>query len=408
MVFDRARNICLQSPVLKDKAQCQHFNIKHKDNYVKYISRNADNQHGHYPSAIVIDDFQECETELYDVLKSGTAKLTNSLMITIGTAGHDRESIAYKQYEHAKRVAEGTINDPTFLPYICEVPEDEDWEDESNWHKANPHLGLTVPLDNIRSEYQKAKTSPQYENTFRMLHLNQWRENMSRWLAMDYWPSNNKASDINALKSHVCFGGLDTAAKTDLNALTLIFPNDNGYDVVSHFWVPAWKLAEREKRDNFSYSQYVKSGLIHTFDSDVVEPDQLRKDVADICKLYDVKSIGIDRDMTLMIQMQADGLPIVECPFSPLNISEAALELERLYLKGCFNFYSNPVMRWHLSNAALKTYPTGLVLPHKGSSFGRMDGVSALTMALKGALSEVQKQVARRESYYESAELEVI
>jgi phage terminase large subunit-like protein len=61
------------------------------------------------------------------------------LLLSIGTAGSDRLSIAFELYEHSKQVLATPSLDPSFFACIKEVPEGLDWADEANWKLANRH-----------------------------------------------------------------------------------------------------------------------------------------------------------------------------------------------------------------------------------------------------------------------------
>ena len=56
----------------------------------------------------------------------------------------------------------------------CGAGQDEDWTDEAVWHKVNPSLGVTVPIEKVWVACEQAKQSPAEENTFSQLRLNQW------------------------------------------------------------------------------------------------------------------------------------------------------------------------------------------------------------------------------------------
>lgn len=254
IIFDRCKAICEQVDAFKAVTTRQTWEIFYKDCKIQYLPANSENQHGHIPAMVVIDDFQEVSEELYNVLRSGTVKRSNSLLVTIGTGGYSRDCIAYKRYEYAKRVASGDIKDEQMLVVINELPEGADWEDESNWHIANPHIGLTISIEKMRREYRNAKENPAYEDTFRALFLCEWTNRVKRWLDMMRWPANNIAkpgepattADLKGLK---CWGGLDTASKIDLDSLVLVFPQpDSRWAVQSFFWVPKWNLHERQRK----------------------------------------------------------------------------------------------------------------------------------------------------------------
>lgn len=37
---------------------------------------------------------------------------------------------------------------------------EDDWTDEKVWHRANPFLGITVPIEKVRQACESAKQNP--------------------------------------------------------------------------------------------------------------------------------------------------------------------------------------------------------------------------------------------------------
>ena len=53
---------------------------------------------------------------------------------------------------------------------------------EDTWFKANPSLGITVPVEKVRDACNSARQNPAEENTFRQMRLNQWVKQFVRWM----------------------------------------------------------------------------------------------------------------------------------------------------------------------------------------------------------------------------------
>jgi phage terminase large subunit-like protein len=48
-------------------------------------------------------------------------------------------------YEYAKRIADGTVVDDSFLPILLQADADADWRDEQIWRDTNPDLAHGYP-----------------------------------------------------------------------------------------------------------------------------------------------------------------------------------------------------------------------------------------------------------------------
>lgn len=216
------------------------------------ISAESYSKHGFSSSRILFDELHAQPTrELWDVLASSTGGRDQPLLIAISTAGHDRHSILWELYQHAKRVQLDPSIDPTFLSVIYEAPIDADWRDEAVWKKANPALGDFRSLEEMRVACKRAQEIPAQEAAFRRLYLNQWTEASVTWLALHAWDACQVQIDRAALHKRRCYVGLDLSTTTDLTAVVAVFPDadGSGFTVLPQFFCPADRIPMRVTRD---------------------------------------------------------------------------------------------------------------------------------------------------------------
>ena len=85
---------------------------------------------------------------------------------------------------------EGTIPTETsdsWFVYIATLDDGDDWTDPTVWIKANPSLNVTVKQDDLKRQIDEAREMPAQQNAIRRLRLNQWTEQVTRWLDMAVW-----------------------------------------------------------------------------------------------------------------------------------------------------------------------------------------------------------------------------
>lgn len=102
----------------------------------------------------------------------------NRLLVSITTAGWDRESICYEQHEYAQKILDGVIEDASFFPLIYGAREDEDWTDPKVWQKANPSFGITINPATFAEECKEAQEKPspsKHVQTLQAKHLDKFR-----------------------------------------------------------------------------------------------------------------------------------------------------------------------------------------------------------------------------------------
>jgi phage terminase large subunit-like protein len=217
--------------------------------------------------------------------------------------------------------------------------------------------------------------------------LNQWTEQADRWIDLGIWDEGNHPVDIEALRGRRCFGGLDLSSTTDLSAFVLLFPptdEDEWWRVVCRFWIPADNMRRRVQKDRVPYDQWVSQGLIQATDGNVIDYDFLRQSIHEDAEQFQIAETAFDRwnATQLITQLGSDGLTMI--PFGQGFASMAAptRELEKLIVGRQLAHGGNPVLRWMVSNVAIKQDPAGNLKPDKSKSADRIDGVVALVMAL--------------------------
>lgn len=330
--------------------------------------------------------------DLYDVIETSMAAREQPLLIIFTTAGWDRNSFCYEMHSHALRVLENPEEDEEFLPVLYGATLQDDWEDPAVWAKANPSYGVTVNPSYLESQAKKARRSVAYENSFKRLHLNIWTEAAVRWLPMDKYDACNEPVDVAALLGKPCYGGLDLASTTDVAALALLFPDTlsagKGYRVLLFLWIPEEGARQRAKRDRAPYLEWQRRRLIELTPGDVIDYEIIRSRVNALAKRFKIQEIAYDpwNATQLALQLQGDGLNLIEFRQGFRSLSEPAKELEALIRSGRLAHGGNPALRWMASNTTVMTDPAGNIKPDKQKSTEKIDGIVAVVMALGRAM----------------------
>ncbi len=144
--------------------------------FFQVLSSDVKSKSGLNVSCVILDEIWTYpNADLARMLTTGSGDAREQpLFIYLTTAGDKLRGYGWDMHQKAKDILSGRRVDDTFLPIIYGLDEGDDWEDEKNWHKANPSLGHTLQIERIREHFQQAKQDPVEEALFKQLRLNMW------------------------------------------------------------------------------------------------------------------------------------------------------------------------------------------------------------------------------------------
>ena len=176
LVFHHARGMVARNPSLAARSktytgQARSIQLSEEEGWSTYRvgTSKPGSLHGANSAAYVIDELHALpDSELVDVLETSTGAREQPLAILISTSDYEREgSPCNAKHDYACKVRDGIIDDSTFLPVVFEASIEDDWTAPEVWRKANPHLGISVKLDQLRAECLRAQQTPAYQNNFK-------------------------------------------------------------------------------------------------------------------------------------------------------------------------------------------------------------------------------------------------
>lgn len=360
-------------------------------NSLQVLSSDGRRLHGHNPSLVVIDEVHtQPNRELYDALTSAFGARREYLTLLISTQGNRKDTLLYQEYEYAKKVRDGIVDDPEYLPIIFEAAPGDDWTDEAVWHKAMPALGDFCNLEFIRSECRKAREVPSEESKFRQLYLNHLVAAAGKWLNRAGWDVCNATTfDPDELAGRECYGGLDMSNTSDLTAFVLVFPREDGtYRVRGWYWIPEGYAVERDAKGHTQYGKWAREGRITLTEGAVIDHDQIRAQILDLAAEYQIREIRVDPFTATQTasKLMAEGLDVKFMRQGTFSMNEPTRYLEVLIATNRVHAGKDPVLDWQMDNAVAESDTQGNVKISKHRSSEKVDAVVALVMALSGAM----------------------
>lgn len=264
------------------------------------------------------------------------------------------------------------------------IPGDDPF-DEAIWPKANPNLGISVNLDFMRQQAEKAKRSPGALAAFLRFRANVPTAVSTRAIDIDEWDHPDNAAEPIIPDGAAVYGGLDLASVQDLTALILVHRGEDGVlNVECRFWCPEQGIEHRSRVDGVPYADWVRDGYLIATPGNVTDYDFVREEAKAIAERLDVEEIGYDRwnASQLVTDLQADGATLVAVSQTHAGLSAGWRELEKAILEHKLRHGGHPILRWMAGNVEVETDAAGNQKPSKARSSERIDGIVALNMAV--------------------------
>lgn len=449
ILFAAAKAMVEASPALTRRLQVYQNHIERKDDgsaFFKVLSADAATKHGPNIHCLIIDELHaQPDRDLFETLTRGVIARRQPLILLITTAGDDDESICAEEYEYAKRVLSGTIQDEQHLPVIFEADPKADWADPAVIARVNPAIGTTIELETLLASALAATNEPRKRNAHLRYHLNIWTNQATAWIPIEWWdacaalmPSDDE------LRQYPCANATDMAQKIDLAANVTAFrlpledddrPRDTDQtielvtkattidphtgreveteDVIKRrvsldyrvallpaFWMPEQTIVERAKQDGVRYDLWAEQtlngqALLFPVDGAILGAEPIVRYIggADgknglVKRFPKLKGAefaydpAFATDIALALR-DGFGLTTVEVRQSYQQLSEACQVFEALVKAKRIIHGGHRLLRWNLENVAVKTDDAGRIRPVKPKrATKRIDGIVAAIMAV--------------------------
>lgn len=384
------------SPGLHKRIRTYRDNLHVLDTSSKFepLGADADTMDGLNVHGAIVDELHAHKNRnVWDVLETATGSRSQPLILAITTAGFDKHSICREQHDYTEKILDGVVSDDAFFGIIYTIDEDDDYNDETTWIKANPNLGVSVSMDDMRTLAARAAQIPTQLNAFLRLKLNVWTESETRWIKADTWAACSGDYTEDELRGRQCYAGLDLATTTDVAALVLVFPperEDEPYRIIGRYFVPRDNMQSRVERDRVPYDVWHRDGWMIATDGNVIDYRAVMHEVDRLAQLYDIKEAAFDRwgapNFVQQLQELGGDDWVVSFGQGYASMSPASKEFEKLVLSGEIEHRSDPVLSWMVANVVIEQDPAGNIKPSKAKSTEKIDGVVAAIMATDRAL----------------------
>lgn len=355
---------------------------------VKVFSADASVLDGLNVSMGVIDEYHEAkDRKLYDVIKSSMGMRTQPLMVVITTAGFNLESPCYDMYKLGIEVLNGVKDDDTFFPFIFQLDDDDDIDDEDNWVKCQPNLDVTVTRDFMRGELVKMKNDSTAEVGVKTKTFNMWCTSSMVWVKPEVVVANMKDIKLEDYIGYTGVIGVDLGSVNDLTAISLMIPLADKKVFFNWAFLPEETYKTHPNKE--LYDKFIREGSLIITWGNVADYDYVANKIREINEIIPVTDVFYDKwnSTSWAIQMTEMGFNLTEFSQSIGNFNAPTKEFQRLLLTSELDLQKSSNFLWQVSCVSIKEDSSGNQKPVKTSwTTQKIDNVIASLTALGGWL----------------------
>lgn len=399
IIFDESKRMVKKSPQLNNLLTTYTNNISFDEtaSFFRPLASDADNLDGLNVHLALIDELHAHKSsELYDNLDSAKGAREQPIIGVVTTAGLNPQSFCKEKYDQYANVLKGTSEGDDVFIYISEIDEGDDWTDENVWIKANPNLGVSVYIDDMRSMCKTAKEVLTAQNSFKCKKLDMWVSSAVSWVDIDKW----KTSPINITKESLigrrCYIGCDLANRNDIASVVAEFPLENNrFACLHHSFIPEDRIYELSKQHNVSYQAWIDAGYMTATPGSIIDYDFIEAKVYEWAKLYGIVEICLDpwQASQLEIRFIEEGFTVVEVRQGTKTLSEPTKDLGGVIHEQRITHYNDPVLSWAIGNVVVSSDENENIKPNKKLSRFKIDPAAALINAHTRAYTDAENYV---------------
>lgn len=355
------------------------------------LALSAKKSDGFNISVCVADEFASWRGDpgkkMYEVIKSSFGARRQPILLSISTAGYENDGVYDELIKRGTSWLLGSSKETRLLPVFYMIDDPEKWNDINELKKANPNLGVSIPVDYMLEEIAIAEQSLSKKYEFLCKYCNVKQSSAMAWVSADtVRAASCEEITLESLRGCYCVLGVDLSQTTDLTACSIV-ARKNGKDYVhTHFWLPANALETATARDGIPYREYVDRGVLSLSGESYVDYEDVSAWIEKLVTDYEILplKIGYDRysSQYLVKTLKSQGFHTDDV-FQGYNLTQMIYEMEAGMKDGTLLIGNNDLLKAHILNTAIYSdAESRRVKIVKISKYAHIDAVASVLDAL--------------------------
>lgn len=396
IVYEEAKAMVNKSPRLRRQFRAKRDQIVYPKTNSKIEHRASDSEKldGLSTHLGVFDEIHEFKDyKLINVIKNSRGARKQPLIIYITTAGYQLNGPLVDYYDNATDVLNGIVDYERTFYYIAELDSEDDFDKPETWIKANPNIGVSLDLEIMIEDWEKAKRNPGERSDYITKQFNTFvKADEQSFIDVKTLKKNDKVIDLKELEGRTCVGGFDLSDSEDFTSACLEFPLETGeVFVLSHSWIPRSKV--EAGNENIPYEEYERLGLLTIIPGEYVKKEYIYDWFVEKSEKYNIKLITYDpaKAYGLVESLKSYGFETQLVRQGALTLGPAVDDAKELFIDGKVVFNKNRLFRWYVNNVKIEPDRNRNNIPKKQGRYRKIDGFAAFL----NAHTEVMKMMVK-------------
>ena len=329
---------------------------------VKKIAFSAKKSDGFNPSLCICDEIAAWEGDKglrqYEVMKSGMGARLEGLLLSCTTSGYINDSVYDEMVKRSTRFLLGDSKETRLLPFLYMIDDAERWNDINELRKANPNLGVSIPVKFMLEEIAIAEGSLSKKSEFICKYCCLKSSSSLAWLpAKTVEDACGEELNLEDFRNSYAVGGIDLSQTRDLTACTVVIERDGELYVFAKFFLPSEKIDEATQRDGVPYNIYIQRGLLQLSGDNFIDYHDCFNWFKMLVEQYQIYPLvtGYDRySAQYLVQDMTQYGFLMDSVFQGENLYSTIQETEGLLEDRKIHIGDNDLLKIHLLNSAIK------------------------------------------------------
>ncbi len=352
---------------------------------LKVFASDSTKLDGENLSMALIDEYHAAkDNSVYAVLRSSMTSRPNPLMLVISTVGFNLTGPMKKMFDTDVEILHNLKEDDNRYIAIYQMDEGDNWEDEKNWIKHSPNLGVSISYDNLRKAQIEAKNNPATLNETLTKNWNVWCTVSECWIPDNYILPCMQSLNFDDFKDCECYVGVDLSCVSDMTAISYLMKkeDDDKFYFKTDYYLPEICLVESPNRELYRY--WVQTKQLKLTPENTVDYDYIINDMMKNYNRMSIKKICYDtyNSTSWAIKCTELGMPLEPYSQSIANFNRPTKDFEILIRQKNAVIDKNEITMWMFRNVEIKQDWNANAKPVKVHKDKKIDGIISMIESL--------------------------